>query len=283
MTIIEIDPPASATPLSWDRTILAISSDDVQVSSALLSFDTAKLYRIIAQGYASATTTQRTKAFQADDADGMVANIRAPYSLAHFGAGQTTSYTNSAATDLPARPSALAFGDGKPLDTGHAYDTATACNNLVNYKTAMQAPEVLDAAVYGGAGTWRLVYCAPVYVGPGTPSVGRTRKLYVSPTIQKSGAASSQIRVTLSKSPPTSANPAAPSRDDVLRFEPYVETTFTTTAIVWENPTAVGLNTAHLQLAPGLLGGIGWVSVEVKTAGQFRGFGTLRVGPLEVP
>ncbi len=213
----------------------------------------------------------------------MVADLRAPYALAHFGAGQTTTYTESAATDLPARPPTMAYGDGAPLDTGHAYDTAAGVNNLISYKTAAQAPEVVEAMAYGGSGTWLLVYCAPVFLGVGIGNTARTRKLYVSPTIRKTAGASSQVRVTLSKSPPTSADPLSPSRDDVTRHAPYVETTFTTTSTTFENQTPVALATAHLHMAPGLLGGVGWISVEVKADGEFRGFGACRVGPLEAP
>lgn len=280
--VVEIDPAAAGAPQTWLDTVAAQSGNTITVTTGLASWNSAKLYRVISDDYAAATTLQRTDTYQADDADGVVKDLRAPYSLAHFGAGQTSSFSAVTATTLPARPPTLAYGDGAPLDTGHAFDLATAINSLVSYKTAIQTPEVLDVASWS-SGTWWLVYCAPVFLGVGRPSVVRSRKLYVSPTIYKSGGVSSSVRVTLSASPPTSADPANPSRADVTRWGPYSETTFTTTSAVRENQTAVALNTEHLQLAPGMLGGMAWLYVEVKTNANFAGFGSLYVGPVVTP
>lgn len=281
--IVEIDPDDPAAPLTWDDTVASQSGNTITLTTGLAGWDTALLYRVYSDDYGDATTAQRANCYQADNADGQVVDSRAPYALAHFGAGQTGSFTVSAATDLPARPPDIAFGDGKALDTGHAYDTAIGINNLISYKTAMQAPESVVERIFGGGGTWQLVYCAPVFLGIGQSTVARTRKLYVSPTIMKAGAASGDIRVTLATSPPTSADPANPSRDDVTRHQPYSEHTFTTTSANYENQTAVALDTEHLQLAPGLLGGVGWLYVELATAARFRGFGLIHAGPVVVP
>ncbi len=283
LRIVEIDPDDPAAPLTWDDVAAAQAGNTITLTTGLAGWDATKFYRVYSDDYADAVTAQRTNAYQADNADGQVQDLRAPYALAHFGVGQTTSFTLSAATDLPAKPPDIAVGDGKALDTGHAYDTAVGINNLISYKTASQVPESIVERIFGGGGTWQLVYCAPVFIGVGQPTNTRSRKFYVSPTIMKAGAASGDIRVTLATSPPTSANPASPSRDDVTRFQPYSEHTFTTTSAVYENQAAVALDTEHLQLAPGLLGGIAWLYVELGNHARFRGFGLAHVGPVEAP
>lgn len=132
-----------------------------------------------------------------------------------------------------------------------------------------------------GTPTWFLCWCEPVMIGVGTPGTV-TRKLYVSPTVLKSGAASADIRVTLARLMPRSADPSNPSRNDMTRIGPYSEHTFTTTSAAYETPTAAALDIDHLQLAPGHSGmaGMGWLYVEVANHATFRGFGVRYVGPV---
>jgi hypothetical protein len=283
--IIEIDPADPASPLTWDDTVVSVTGNDIVLTAGLAGYDAAKKYRIYSDDYGDAVTAQRTKSYQADDGDGLIADLRAPYGLASFGAGQVQSFTASTpATELAARPPDAAYGDGVALDTGHARDVARNVNALVSYLTAPQCPEVVESMAHSGtAATRTLVYAAPVFVGVGTTAQDWTRRLYVSPTIAKSGGASATVRVTLARRMPRSADPTDVSRDDVEFIAPYVQTTFTTTSATRENQTPVALSIDHLQLGEGPLGGWGWLMVEVSSTGLFYGFGLCYVGPMVTP
>jgi hypothetical protein len=192
-----------------------------------------------------------------------------------------TTFTASAATELPERPPTGAYGDGVALDTGHARAIARGLNNLISYGTAMQDPELVEEMTHT-SGTWELVYASPVYLGTGMVSNTMTRKLYVGPWIRAS-AGTAEFRVTLSPVPPSSSNPASPSRADVVRNLPYTTTTFSTASGTYAIATPVALDISHCQLGEGVLGGWAWLYVEIKTGSVFRGFGSLRLGPLEAP
>lgn len=284
--VVQIDPDNPAAPLSWTNDIVAAQTgNDITLTTGLAGFDATKKYRLYATGYANATTAQRDKAFQANNGNGQVASLRAAYALGHFGTGQVTTFTDSPATEAFERPADLAAADGAALDTGHARGEARGVNALISYLTAAQQPEVVETISYvgGAGGTWQLAYAAPVFVGVGLTSVDWTRKLYVSPTILKAGAASADVRVTLAQRMPRSADPTVFSRNDIVRLGPYVEHTFTTTSATFENQTAVGLAIDHLQLGEGPLGGWGWLMVELGNHASFRGFGSLYVGPMVQP
>lgn len=287
VVVVERDPAVAAAPQTWSDTVASQSGNTITLTTGLAGWVAATRYRVISADYATAVTAQRTDTYQADDADGLVENLRAPYSVAFFGAGQASTYVASVATELPSRPPTLAYGDGKPLDTGHAYDLAAGLNNLLSYKQAPQQPEALgstEVMSYSGAGTWRLVWCEPVYVGPGRTSAAITRKLYVSPTVTKAGAASADIRVTLARKPPRASDPSNLSRDDVFRILPYFDHTFTTTSAIYETPTPYAFGIDHLPLGgSGPMVGIGWLYVEVANHASFRGFGVKYLGPTVAP
>jgi hypothetical protein len=284
--VIEIDPATAAAPLSWDDVVAGQSGNTITLTTGLAGWDTSKKYRVISDDYVDATTAQRAKAYQADDADGQIADLRAPFSLA-FNPTAPATFTASVATELPERPPTSAAGDGAALDTGHARAIARGVNNLISYKTAPQhatnvsATEAMSYTAASGTPTWYLVWCEPVMIGVGTPGTV-TRKLYVSPTVLKAGAASADIRVTLARLMPRSADPSNPSRNDMTRIGPYSEHTFTTTSATYETPAAVALDIDHLSLAPGHGGmaGMGWLYVEVANHATFRGFGVRYVGPV---
>lgn len=272
--IIEIDPADSAAPTTWTRTVASQSGNTITITAALSSpaWSTSLKYRVIYQGYAACQATQQTKVFQADDADGLIADTAAAYEYATFGGMQSTHYTGSAATDLPSRYAQAAYGDAVPLDTGYESDVAKLANNLISYKTAVQTPRIYsEERVFAAGGTWQLVDCMPFFFGPGILNAERTRKLYVGPRMLVSSGTGS-VRVTVTSSPPSGA-----TRYDVTFPTPVVQTTFTTTSATYEVKSAVGLDLRHLSQVHGF----GFVSVEINANTSFSGFSHWYVGPLE--
>ena len=281
--VVEIDPDTAASPLTWTDKVKSQTGNTIELVTGLAGYDTAKRYRVVSDGYATAITAQRADSYQADDADGQIADIRAPYGLTFNPIGQRTAYTPAATTDLAERPPTLSYGDGKPLDTGHAHGLARSLNALRSRITSTQTPSACDEVTFSGGGTWQLVWYQPVHLGIGLATTSYTRKLYVAPTFASATGASVSIRVTLAQRPPVSADPSNRSRDDMTRLLPYETTTFSTSSTTYATPTAVALDTSHCSLAPNPMGGIGWLCVEANANAKFRGMGTLYVGPLEAP
>jgi hypothetical protein len=284
VTICQIDPDDPAAPLTWNRTIISKGVGSIGLSAALAtpSWDAAKKYRVFARNYANATTSQRAKVFQADDADGLVANLREPYGYGH--GVQSTTGTVLTGTELARRHVTASYGDGAPLTTGHAYDTAINLNALVHRLTAPHQPTVYsESATFSGSGTWRLVKVCPVPVGVQRLSVAVTRKLWVAPRFKSDDGTSCSVRISLLKSKPDSADPNAPSLMDIVRSTPFVEVTFTDDDTNYVIPAAQALDISHLKLEEGLLGGIGLLITEITDHCVFDGLAEKWLGPGVAP
>lgn len=281
IVIVEIDPMVAASPTTWTRTVLSQSGDDIYITAAIAApvWDAAKKYRIISAPYASAVATQITDSYQADDVDGLVVDVRQPYGMITSGAGQSSVFTLSPSTELPARYATLAVGDGKPYDTGYDRDIARGLNNLIDYKTTPQAPTIHeDADTFGGAGTYELVRTTPIWIGQGTMANYHTIKLAVAPMFASTDGSTATVRITLSKFPPEGED-----RDDVLFPEPYVQASFTATAVTYAIATAQDLDTRHINRSEGLLGGFGFLSIEITNKTTVIGVGHCLVGPRVTP
>ena len=276
--VIEIDPVTAASPQTWTDTVASQTGNTITLTTGLAGYDTsgATLYRVIYAGYASCTSTQKTKCFQADDADGMIVDTVQAYGFGHFGSSQSTTVTLSAATEIPSRYATNAYGDGVPLDVGYEQDAVRLANNLIHYKTAPQQPTIYsETRDFTGAGTWQLVEVMPFFVGMGEFTAGRTRLLSVAPRIRSTSGATAEIRVTASR-----LFPSGTSRDDITRVSPYTSATFTTTSTTASVSTAQTLDISHVRLSDTLLGGVMWLLVEIKTATEFHGFARLKLGAI---
>lgn len=279
--IVEISPPTAATPLSWQRVVASQSGDDITLTAALTSpsWDPTKFYRVVSDDYAAATATQQTKTYQADDADGLVADLRGPYGLVYSGAGQSATFTGSSPTEVAELHSTSQYGDGVPLHTGAARMIARNLNNLVEYKTAPQgATTTREEWVYGGAGAKELIACIPVFVGVGLLNAGVTILASVAPIFKSIDGADAIITYTLARN-----WPQGDTRDDVALVDPYVQVTFTRAATTYAVPTPKTLDTRHIARAPGQFGGVGWLWIEINSKVSMRGpYAHWRVGPRSV-
>ena len=284
--VVELDPSDPNDPLTWTDTVASQTGDTITLTTGLAGYDAGKTYRVISNGYSTAVTTQRANAYQADDADGRVADLRDPYGLTWSPLGQVESYEDAdPSTELPCRVPALAYGDGAPLDTGHARDLARGINSLISYHGPQQPSQVTASTNIGVGGSgWQVVHVEMVHLGIGVSTVDRTRKLYVGPTVSRaSGSDPVSIRVTLAQRMPRTGDPTAPGRYGVTRVAPYTEHTFTTTSATRETKAAVGLDTSHLSSGHNHFAGLGILYVEISENATFHGFGTQYVGPLEAP
>jgi hypothetical protein len=278
--IVEIDPAAAGSPTTWTRTVASVSGSDIVLTSGLSSpsWDAAKIYRVVSVAYLSATTTQQGDAYQADNETGLVQSSRQPIGMVASGRGQGGSvFTVAAATELPALYATTSYGDGAPLHTGAAVDSARLANNLVSYKTASQMPslhEVSSAAA--GAGVYRLIGLRPIFVGAGQLSGNQTIRLYLSPMFRSKAGASVTVRVTLARRMPQGA-----SRDNVTRVSPYVDASWSTTSTTLTTGTVATLDTRHCDRAP--TAGTAWLLVEATGDAEYAGLTRCHLGPVESP
>jgi hypothetical protein len=277
--IVEIDPADPASPTTWDRIVATSSGNTITLTATLSApvWDSAKYYRIIFDTYGDAQASQQTKCYQADDADGLIADTLAAYELGSFSGGQSSlAYTAAAASELPARYAQLAYGDGVGLDVGYEFDIAKLANNLGGYKTACQAPQVYSTgrAVVEPA-AWTIVECRYIYVGAGQLGGGSTCKLYVAPRL-KVDTATGYVRVSLSSGPPSGSAPSGSALTSVSVPLPVVSQTFSTTSTSYEVATTAALDMRHLPLAIG----VGFLIVEVMTS--TAGVGTVTYDGLSV-
>lgn len=280
--IVQIDPDNPAAPITWLRTVASVSTNELVLTATLSApaWDATKIYRVVPQDYATVQGSQRSSAFQADDADGLVSGTRQPYAMVVSGTGQANPFTGSAATELPARWADVASGDGVALDVAYARDAGRLANNLVSYKTGPQTPAVCSEARSGSpTGTWKLVTIEPVAVGIGELFASQTRKLSVAPQFRSKTGGSVSVRVSLCR-----LWPQGDSLHDATLVDPYVSATFTTTSTTYVTATAQDLDIAHLNLSPSSLGGLGWLAVEVNSGNaEVLGLARRCLGPVVAP
>jgi hypothetical protein len=281
--IIEIDPSVAGSPTTWTAEIDGTpTSTDIVITAALgaPAWDPAKKYVIIPDTYSVVQTPQQDKTFQADDADGLVENARNPYGLSVLGSSQDPTFTVAAATTLPSRPSTYAYGDGKPLDVAYEFQAAELANNMVSYKTAPMTPEVYDdTRTHSGTGSALLTDVIIVGIGEGRLPAPVTRKLYFAPRMRSTDGNTATVRVSLCK-----LWPQGDALGDAIIPEPSVSVTFTTTSMTFVTPTAQDLDVRHCNSSPGILGGVGFLCVELVKGGssnvEYEGPALIRLGPL---
>lgn len=280
MRITQIDPDVAASALSWTRTISTVVGNVITPTATLSApaWDATLKYRITFTEYTGATATQQAYVYQADDADGLIADARQPYEIVHTSGGQSATYTLTAASEPPALYATNQIGDGVALDVGGEFDIARLANHLIHYKTAPQCPRVYSElrSARTPAGTWELIETFPVFVGMGTIQVWQTRKLYVAPCFRSTTGGTASVRITLSRYLPSGA-----TRSDVTFPGTVEQTTFTSTSTTFAIPAAVGLPIKHLKLTDGVLGGVGFISIEVSAVCESAGLARQFEGPLE--
>lgn len=249
--IVEVDPADPTAPLSWDREVSSQSGNTVTLTSALSSpsWDSSKKYRIIWDDFADADGDQQPYVFQADNADGLVQDLRDPYEYtSNTGLKDSLDppgLPNHENNDVELIPTGT-YGDGVGFDVGSHSAANRLINNLVDYKTALSTPMVFKAPMTVLGDTtheWNLVLWVPIFLGSDRLPTTVRRKLSVSLTWLSSTGDEVQARFSLCQYPPSGSSNAP-----ITRSLPYVETsTFTTTSTTYTTPDAVTLNVGGVQ------------------------------------
>lgn len=256
--IVEIDPATAGSPIEWTRTLGAPLDDDQHLLTAALSspsWDNTKTYYVISAPYGSATSTQITDTYQADDADLRVVDTVDPYEYGAF--HSTIAWSAAAPTQLPDRHSTTLFGDGAPMSTAAHRSVSRMANNLINYKTAIQGPMMWPAIIQSPeTAIFNLIKTWPMFYGVGF-ALGQSRLLEVMPGFYSSDGTSVSVRVT------TSRGPAFGAALNAAEFPgSFSQQTWSTTAQVAGDWYAAGSKTIPPSYDPET--GLGWISVEIS-------------------
>lgn len=278
--ITEVDPAVPSAVLVWYRTITNVSGNDITLDAVLTSpaFDANKFYLVRPQNYLDVQATQRSRAFLADDSDGMVLDARMPYQFGHnypIGIGTIVNHTY-----LPERYSELSHLEGEPLDFGHEHGAVYMANNLLEHKLALNTP-CLSHAVMGpnsGAG-FLMVMCRRLFIGryakPDSGTINATphgRKLELHVWGHSKSGASSTFRATLSRYAPVEV-PGNTKHVDMTRVAPYLENVQVITTMTFGT-----MATFEFDISPfNLVNGTAYLLLEVAGEAESYGFDTLRL------
>jgi hypothetical protein len=280
--IVELDPANPSSIDAWSRTIASVDTGTpyIQLTASISSpswSGSTKKFVIIPQAYTSVQTSQKTKCFQADDADARILDTIEPNT---YGTQKKLSYTASVATELPALLADETYGDGKPLTPFQLYYLVRMANNLASYKTAPHAPfaQLLNAAgtaLFATTATsYTLMGILPFFVG-GISTTGRTRNISIAPQGKISAAGTAYFKFVASARPPVGR-----SLTDFTYVGTNREVEFTTTSTTTTTLTAQDLPTVN-----GSIPGWTWLSIQMKTGGaneaRLAGIPILYLKPME--
>lgn len=274
--VLEYDPDVAGSALSWSDVVAGQSGNTITLTTGLAGFDTTKRYRVIYDSYTTVGSTQKTKAYQADDADGMISNLAQAYGFGLYGTSQNNPVSAVAATELGARYATQLIGDGKAYDVGAERDLARLANNLLSYKAVHQCPtQYSEVRNYAGSGTRYLIECQPIFVKIGDFMAGVSRLLSLAPRMRSTSGATASVWVTLSRRRPTGS-----TLDDVAFVGSYITVTYTSTSTTFGVATAQTVDIGHVNRSDTTLGGVGWLSVEISSVAEYTGLSRWKLGEL---
>jgi len=267
---------------AWSREIVSVDTAnsiivlDSDLSGPTYSASATSRFRVQPDVYSATQTSQKLGAFQADDADGMIEDVAEPNV---YGEGQWQRV--GADTDLDELPmipvAAESYGDGMPVHPGLIYDVGIMLNNLANYRTAPNAPMMLQTPALANLLLYYPVLTFPFYLGP-APASGKTRKLNIAPFMRTNNATyQATVRVTSSSRAPVRLS------DGTMSWSgPTSSAEFTSSSTTWGEATLQSIIPVRGELIPGIT----WITIEGKIANataqwQTRGLSTIYLGPEE--
>lgn len=206
--IHEIDPASPASYLSWTNTLVAPPAGNViALAKPLVNWSASKKYRITYDRYGQCppTSTQLGKVFQAAVASGKIQGSALPYQWSSTPDGLPWAL-NAPTTPAELVPVAM-YGDGRPFDVGSERALVALVNQLIDRKTAHCSPCIENNMQSAPAGTsfWIVRSISPIFLGFEQATATVSRTLTVRPWMRSSTGAAGQVRVTLSRQPPTTA------------------------------------------------------------------------------
>ena len=282
--VVQRDAPDPNAPLTWLDTVANQSGNTITLTTGLSTpaWDATKKYIITYDAYSVVGTTERQHTFQADDADALVEDLRAPYQYTTSLADGPGHYTPNTASDPVCIPPAVSYGDGKPLDVAHEIDLIRLYNNLTDFKCPISAPILLNAIASGyqddsiAAGQWRLVLARPFFLTAETYIPDCFRKLDLSPWFRNNahyGAEAGSIRVTIAD-----RGPSEDKEIDIDRGANFVDATWTDGgSTTWQTGAVTSINI--VKGTGWFTAGVAWLLVEVTRACETRGLARCQEGP----
>lgn len=259
----------AASPLEWFDTVAAVGTNTIQVTTGLTApaFDATKTYVVEYDDIVTAVTSQRVRAFIADDADLSTGGaISTPFDwgadgsttlLATLGASVTPDYTQG----MFEPPTAGYAEKGQPLSVHKAYYAAKSVNSLLAYKTRnVYINQYLqnNATVIGTTRTVVYLGWIPIY---GHVGFTTTRGLIC----RLRGKTSSGTATFTIRSSPTAPTGAAFS-SVTYPFGSTVQTFATaSTSFVWSDELTLTCSGAPAIAGNSLWGT--WVAVEAVASG----------------
>jgi hypothetical protein len=275
--IVQIDPANTAAPITWQRTVLSQSGNDITFTAALSApaWDATKLYRVIPAAYLSTQVSQRQAVFMADATDEMVQDTDIPW---HFSTGQEDwGSSPNVAYDPGEFVADLCYGDGKPWDVGYDKAIARTINAFVDNVTAHQGA-FLARSTKGpsdtASTTWEALYYFPFFLGTEQLSATVKRTLTVAPWFRSSSAGSTgKIRVTIVNQTPVKAaaqlfTPGQAFRDPIKTGAYQVSSQWSSTSTTWGEGASVTLDLSGVK---DIFFGFVFVMVEGTGFAECRG------------
>lgn len=284
--LYEIDPPAPAAPLFWDRqlnagptTFRSLSNGWLKLTADLVSptYNAAKEYRLTFQRHSEVNDSQQLWTYLADD-DGLIEDEAEANT---FGEEGMVPFDRSLTPDAVRYrlPPTFIDDDGRPLHPGVLYDHMVNINNLLSYTCAPQASMIHYQHHATNLDFYTLTDVFPFFFGL-SPTTTAHRKLMIGPILRTSVAAATvRCRVTSSKFPPH-----GPSDQHANFIGPFKQHEFLLTGTTSD----ILVNSVELECVHGDDSGMTWISVELSISGlgavgQFRGFHRLILLPITVP
>lgn len=273
--VIQIDPTSPTSYLTWLDVVAAQSGDDITLTTGLPGFDTSKKYRIIFDRYSSDVIAQQSFTFQASSSNGLIENVAPAF---QYGTVSESIYcTPNGIADKPEIHADIASGDGRGRDVGYERGLIRLLNGLCDYKTAHQSPmlsnTVLTNTTYSAGSGFQLLSCTPISLTREGLSSAIYRSLRVAPFFRSSDGTAVTIRVTLIQEKPTDA-----TLNDIVRQQPYVDASWTTTSTAWQTGAEQLLN----MTVKHPIRGDAWILIEGSIKTETRNLGKCIEGPRTV-
>jgi len=273
--ICERDPANTASPVSWERTVLSQNADDIVLTSALSSpaWDNTKKYVITYQKYSQVQASQQGKTFQSLATAEMIESTEVPD---HYSATvETNDYLPNGSTKA-AFIADLHIADGRSASTYLHKELRRLVDNFIDYKSAHSAPFLSENASQAGLAVdpWSILWAGPVFFGTEHLTSTVKRTLTVAPFWRSNGGGlPSKLRITLVRSRPTIAtgqNPSPGSAYYDTRWDSDVYATsaeYSTSSTTWTTDADRTFDLSGIKDTEGML----WLIMEGQGSAQCRG------------
>jgi hypothetical protein len=272
--IIERDPIDATAPVMWEREVLSITGSEVALTMGLSSpaWDPDKKYRVVFQEYDTAASQQKSKCYQADDADGLIIDIGQPF-LYGSGAADSTYTAEGTDPEIELVPD-VAATDGFPRDVGHETALVRQIDNFLDYKSAIQQPMLFNTIVSNNSFTtgFRLVAYWPIFLSYEILSNAVYRYLTVAPMARSLDGTSTSLKLSLWRSRPSASSlNSLASPPDVYSSVSWTGITSTSMAVL--STATLSANVKHP------FQGQAWLVLELGYKCQTYGLSQMLEGP----